>query len=56
MFGAALGPGWLMRGRRIGRAAVLAVMACGLAAGCTAAGAPAPAAVRRGGAVRVCHW
>ena len=26
-----------------GRAAVLAVMACGLAAGCTAAGAPAPA-------------
>ena len=43
MFGAALGRGWLRRGRRIGRAAVLAVMACGLAAGCTAAGAPAPA-------------
>src|SRR5215469_5531842 len=31
------------RGRRIGRATVLAVMACGLAAGCTAAGAPAAA-------------
>ncbi|HEY2128016.1 MAG TPA: beta-propeller fold lactonase family protein [Streptosporangiaceae bacterium] len=44
MFGAAPGRGWLRRGRRIGRAAVLAVMACGLAAGCTAAGAPAPAA------------
>src|SRR5215469_2414585 len=29
------------RGRRIGRATVLAVMACGLAAGCTAAGHPA---------------
>ena len=43
MFGAALGRGWLRRGRRIGRAAVLAVMACGLAAGCTVAGAPAPA-------------
>jgi 6-phosphogluconolactonase (cycloisomerase 2 family) len=43
MFGAALGRGWLRRGRRIGRVAVLAVMACGLAAGCTAAGAPAPA-------------
>jgi DNA-binding beta-propeller fold protein YncE len=33
----------LTRKRRIGRAAVLAVMACGLAAGCTAAGARAPA-------------
>jgi hypothetical protein len=31
------------RGRRTGRAAVLAVMACGLAAGCTVAGAPAAA-------------
>jgi DNA-binding beta-propeller fold protein YncE len=41
MFGVAPGRGWLRRGRRIGRAAVLAVMACGLAAGCTAAGAPA---------------
>src|SRR5690349_21829348 len=43
MFGAAPGRGWLRRGRRIGRPAVLAVMACGLAAGCTVAGAPAPA-------------
>jgi 6-phosphogluconolactonase len=43
MFGAVGGRGWLRRGRRIGRAAVLAVMACGLAAGCTAAGAPAAA-------------
>ena len=43
MFGAARGRGWLVRGRRIGRAAVLAVMACGLAAGCTVAGAPAAA-------------
>jgi 6-phosphogluconolactonase (cycloisomerase 2 family) len=43
MFGAALGRGWLRRGRRIGRAAVLAVMACGLGAGCTVAGAPAAA-------------
>jgi 6-phosphogluconolactonase (cycloisomerase 2 family) len=43
IFGAAPGRGWLRRGRRIGRAAVLAVMACGLAAGCTEAGAPAPA-------------
>ena len=41
MFGAARGRGWLRRGRRIGRAAVLAVMAGGLAAGCTVAGAPA---------------
>ena len=43
MSGAALGRGWLRRGRRTGRAAVLAVMACGLAAGCTVAGAPAAA-------------
>ncbi len=43
MFGAARGRGWLRRGRRTGRAAVLAVMACGLAAGCTVTGAPAPA-------------
>ena len=48
MFGAALGRSWLRRGWRIGRSAVLAVMACGLAAGCTAAGAPAPAASRAG--------
>src|SRR6516165_2877773 len=33
----------VMPGRRIGRAAVLAVMACGLVAGCTAVGAPAAA-------------
>jgi len=44
MFRAACGRGWLGRGPRIGGAAVLAVMVCGLAAGCTAAGAPAPAA------------
>ncbi len=43
MFGAAPGRGWLGRGRRIGPDAVLAVMACGLAAGCTVARAPAPA-------------
>jgi DNA-binding beta-propeller fold protein YncE len=43
MSGAAPGRGWLRRGRRIGRAAVLAVIACGLAAGCTVAGAPAAA-------------
>jgi DNA-binding beta-propeller fold protein YncE len=43
LFGAALGRGWLRRGRRIGRAAVLAVVACGLAAGCAVAGAPAAA-------------
>ena len=48
MFGAAPGLGWLRRGRRIGRAAVLAVMACGLAAGCTVAGAPAPATLPAG--------
>ena len=41
--GAAPGRGWLRRGWRIGRAAVLAVMACGLAAGCTVAGVPAAA-------------
>jgi DNA-binding beta-propeller fold protein YncE len=44
MFRAAPGRGWLGRGRRIGRAAVLSVMACGLAAGCTMAGPPPPAA------------
>jgi DNA-binding beta-propeller fold protein YncE len=44
MSGAAPGRGWLRGRRRIGRAAVLAVMACGLAAGCTVAGAPAQVA------------
>jgi 6-phosphogluconolactonase len=48
MSGAAPSSGWVRRARRIGRAAVLAGMACGLAAGCEAAGAPAPAASRAG--------
>lgn len=46
VFGCWIGRGWLRRGRRTRRAAVLAVLACGLAAGCTAAGAPAPAGSR----------
>ena len=43
MSDAAHGRGWLRPERRIGRPAVLAMMACGLAAGCTVAGAPAAA-------------
>ena len=43
MSGATVGRGWLRQGWRIGRVAVLAVMACGPPAGCTTAKAPAAA-------------